>query len=215
VIAQTTVQPTVGRIDLDWKPMQVGKSAAIVPITQDEAIRILEVAPYPNQRKVDEPTIVILQRYLTTGRFRISTIHLMYCLATETWYLVNGQHRMWALRRAGVTTEFDVISEVVETFADVEAAYTSHDRGRTRSATQLINALASVGDDLNRSLGRCRWRRCPRTSRHCPGLAARSATVPALQAVGGLLERGHGEAPRAAHVQSPDDGADLDLRDAV
>jgi hypothetical protein len=42
VIAQTTVQPTVGRIDLDWKPMQVGKSAAIVPITQDEAIRILE-----------------------------------------------------------------------------------------------------------------------------------------------------------------------------
>lgn len=151
MIAQTTVQPTVGRIDLEWKPMQVGKFSAIVPVSQAEAERILEDAPYPNQRKVDEPTIVILQRYLTTGRFRISTIHLMYCLATERWYLVNGQHRMWALRRAGVTTDFDVISEVVETFADVEAAYTSHDRGRTRSATQLINALASVGDDLNRT----------------------------------------------------------------
>lgn len=150
VIAQTTVQPTVGRIDLDWKPMHLGKHSTITAIDKAQAEAMLERAPYPNQRKVDEPTIRILQRDMAAGRFRISTIHLMYSLDTQQWYVVNGQHRMWAVRRADVAVDFDVITEIVATFSEVERAYTTHDRGRNRSAAQLINALAVAGDDLSR-----------------------------------------------------------------
>jgi hypothetical protein len=150
MIVQTIAQPTVGRIDLTQKPMQLGMHSTIAQVDKTTAVEILERAPYPNQRKVDEPTIKILQRAMTGGRFRVSTIHLMYSLDTQQWYLVNGQHRMWANRRADVTILYDVITEIVQSFKEVETAYTAHDRGRVRSASQLINALSSVGDDLSK-----------------------------------------------------------------
>jgi hypothetical protein len=92
-----------------------------------------------------------MQRAMLSNRFRISTVHLMYSLDTKRWYLVNGQHRLWSVRRADVAIDFDVITEIVGSFSDVEAAYISHDRGRNRSISQLINALSTVGDTLNQT----------------------------------------------------------------
>lgn len=107
--------------------------AEIVTVTPAVAAVWLERMHFPNQRTVRERHVEYLAEEIKAGRFRLSTLDIRECGDRD--YLVNGQHRLHAVVRAGRAVEFAVVRRRVSDFEEAARDYATFDRGMVRTHT--------------------------------------------------------------------------------
>ena len=115
-------------------------TTVITTISPEEAVRILDEYEYPNQRSVRPARVAYYAEEMLRGTFLPDTDLRIVDLAGKR-HLVNGQHRLHAVVKAGVPMSFNVITRYVETEADVAKEYNLIDRNLTRSAADQYRTL--------------------------------------------------------------------------
>jgi len=114
-------------------------AAVIETVTPETATEWLEKLPYEGQRPINQRRVDLYAAAMREGRWRLSSIDIARCEETERGYLVNGQHRLWAVVYAGVPVDFAVIEHQYATYAEVQEHYAeAADTHQPRTATARL-----------------------------------------------------------------------------
>lgn len=110
-------------------------------ITPEKAQNILDNHNFNKQRRVEQSTVRRYAESMRDGRWTPGT-QLAFCKCDNQYLLVNGQHRLAAVALSGVSVEFQVLVNEVNSLDDVDTHYARHDCDiRKRSFYDVIRAV--------------------------------------------------------------------------
>ena len=119
---------------------EVFVSTARMVIDVSGARKILEECRYERQRRLKEWHVEFLAEEMKVGRFKpLTPIELVEFDGKS--YLVDGQHRLSAVVKCGISQEFVVIKRKVDSLSDVADAYRYTDIGATRTFSDAARTL--------------------------------------------------------------------------
>lgn len=113
-------------------------------ITPKLAGTLLAQCAYPRQRAVRWWFVEQLEAELKRGALGRSQIQIAELGAQR--FVVDGQHRLWAVLRSGVTWEFDLAVTRCDSMQEVDRLYTRIDRGKVRSKDDYLRAVDGYAD---------------------------------------------------------------------
>jgi len=117
-------------------------------IAPERASRMLEQDKFPNQRPLNNYAVDALVDEIKRGKL-LTTI-LILCATKDKpneYYVVDGQHRLWAVVLSGIPQHFRIVYEVVDDMQAMGEVYASIDCGTLRKMNHRIQALK--GDDTS------------------------------------------------------------------
>lgn len=114
----------------------------LTTVTVEKAISMLERYSYERQRPLNEFTVKIYRDALKEGTFtKGSQMHIAYT-PDGVGYLINGQHRLWAIIESQVPLQVSLLESQVDTIEEVNALYYREDANQRRTITDSIRATA-------------------------------------------------------------------------
>lgn len=131
--------------------MQVRKME-VVTIDRHAAQRMLEEFPYMRQRDLNSRQVEFYAEQMSAGLWQpfsdIEVVLMKNGDGSEHSFLVNGQHRLYAVIEADVAVDFVVKTVAVENETELGQRYGTIDIGRVRSTSDFARAI-----DLGHELG--------------------------------------------------------------
>lgn len=102
----------------------------------------IEMEPAPYDRPLSERRMMVYERILRAGNFRVVTWASAHCLETNCTYRVNGKHTSLMLSKLDKLPEFYVTLEryTCDTLKDVGKLYNTFDSSLSSRTTSDINA---------------------------------------------------------------------------
>ena len=120
-------------------------------VTPALAMRWLTHAAYERQRPVRERHVALLADAIANGEFESGRIS--FVRVGKQRFLVDGQHRLAAIARAGVGVSMEVGERTVATMEDVHRIYARTDRGLGRATPDVLKARGLFDDSaLSRTM---------------------------------------------------------------
>lgn len=107
-------------------------------ITPDMAIQYLQRA-FKHQRPLRPYTVKYYVQHMTRGTWDPNSV-IRFCVVDDEEYLIDGQHRLNAVVKAGTPQTFIVYHQVVPDLETVGRIYTTLDKGLTRSIKDDLRA---------------------------------------------------------------------------
>lgn len=120
----------------------VGSAVNLVNVTPALAQQWIDGMRFQRQRPIRERWVDFLASEMVAGRFRQSNIDIRVCGGCE--YLINGQHRLHAVVRSGLTVPMIVVRSVSADMDEVARDYASLDRGLIRTHRDGLSALGAA-----------------------------------------------------------------------
>lgn len=118
----------------------------VAKIDRTTAVKMLEEHPYTRQRDINARQIEFYAEMMTAGEWKpFSDIEIAYAVngdGTEHGYLINGQHRLYAVIESNSEVEFVVKHVVCDSQEEVGQRYGTVDVGRVRSPADYARSLA-------------------------------------------------------------------------
>ncbi len=118
----------------------------VIEVTPAQAKSWLENNLYPRQRPVRKEHVSFLAEQMSKNQF-ISGTQVYFTKLDSDLYLVDGQHRLNAIARSGITLSMVVTINHVNNKNDTAWLYTAFDRQLTRKISDAIKAVQPAGVD--------------------------------------------------------------------
>jgi len=118
-----------------------------IVVGPEQAQRWLTEYAYPRQRPLRPTHVRELIQVMRDGLFTPTPVELAHCRALDRTFLVNGQHRLTAIRDGGIAQRLYVIEHHVETERELDELYGRLDRGAIRSVNDVVRA-SGVADEM-------------------------------------------------------------------
>ncbi len=124
---------------MSWKMSEKPKTVLASKSLVDE---FANMDPAPYDRPLSERRMMVYERILKAGNFRVVTWASVHCLETNCTYRVNGKHTSLMLSKLDKIPEFYVTLErySCETLKDVGRLYNTFDSNLSSRTTSDINA---------------------------------------------------------------------------
>jgi hypothetical protein len=123
------------------KPPQAGHvESEVVYVTPEQAQHWLENHLFEGQRTVVQWRVDRYAAEMRAGRFEPTEINFYHLARGGGSFLLNGQHRLWAVIESGCTVPFAVTRKWVATYEEVRDAYRRLDAGKARTAADGLRA---------------------------------------------------------------------------
>lgn len=114
--------------------------AFVQTVTPEMAQNYLQDTPYSKQRPLRQSHVSFLAQEMERGNFiQRTALHLAY-LGGEA-HLVDGQHRLSAVVKSGLSQTFTITRSVVNSADELAWLYTHLDRGMVRTFHDLTSAM--------------------------------------------------------------------------
>lgn len=110
-------------------------------ITPADAANMLETMKYEHQRSPRQSKIQDYAEEMRGGRFRDLT-QIFIAIYRGRHFLLDGQHRLQAVVKAGVPVLFTVVEKDVESEEELAQLYSTTDQGIRRTAADIYGAYA-------------------------------------------------------------------------
>lgn len=125
--------------------MQNQVSSMPIDISPELALDMLNRYPYKHQRNVRKWAVDFYASEMNRGEFKsFTTIELCHCIDRK--YLIDGQHRLWAVVQSGKPQKFILLETQAEDDKELAARYAVTDRGVGRTtADQLATSFDTDG----------------------------------------------------------------------
>lgn len=120
---------------------QSNDTVEIVSVTPAMADLWLSTSKYHGQRRINENRVDKYKADMLAGRWTISESMIVLGLRDEGEHLLNGQHRLNAVSRAGIPCSFIVCRSRFNSDDDMDMAYASMDDGLARTFVDRTAAL--------------------------------------------------------------------------
>lgn len=121
------------------------KQSAMVSMTTvdvEMALSFLEKYSYERQRPLNEHTVHIYRDAIKEGNFtKGSQMHIAYT-PDGKGYLINGQHRLWAIIEAQMPLQISLLESQVDSIEEIDRLYYREDANQRRTLTDSIRATS-------------------------------------------------------------------------
>jgi len=132
-----TTTHTAGAIGLTMNG-QTGVSTQT--ITPEVATEWLEAMVYKHQRAIRQTHVEFLAEEMRRGNF-VQGTQIRVVLYRDRQYLVDGQHRLWAIVLSGAAQVFSVLRTYARSEEEIAWMYGNIDVGLRRTGSDLFGAL--------------------------------------------------------------------------
>ncbi len=118
-----------------------GLNANVELVTPETASKLLEHYQFENQRRLVDWQVNRLAKEMARGNFKPTSIVVAHCEETNTHHLLDGQHRLAAIRVYNHPVALFVNRIQVKTQAELNAWYGDLDRNRIRNLSDGLKVL--------------------------------------------------------------------------
>ncbi len=126
-------------------PKKARKTTTSVKVfSPSEALQAVDALRYPFQRPLRPTHVAFLAQEMRTDTFEMCAILIAHISNTGQKFLVDGQHRLWAIAQANVDVTLAVVEVECTSMEEVGLLYANTDAGLARSARDAMSFAASA-----------------------------------------------------------------------